>query len=166
LIGVGAARYAPGVKDHELRVVQERLQALAERVSEIGQAQDQSDDTVATLAGALSDLVGRMRRQDRRMTLNSFVAYALFTVLLGAAFFMLHRGRASDLERERDQAQRALVAAEERGQLAGQALERCREACSRGELDRASKAPTRAGQLDGQGAAARPAAPTTQPAAR
>ena len=112
----------PGVKDHELRVVQERLEALAERVSEIGQAQDQSDDTVATLAGALSDLVGRMRRQDRLMTLNSFVAYALFTVLLGAAFLMLHRGRAGDLERERDQAASALVAAEERADKATRAL--------------------------------------------
>ena len=60
----------PGVKDHELRVVQERFEALAERVSEIGQAQDQSDDTVATLASALSDLVGRMRRQDRLLTLK------------------------------------------------------------------------------------------------
>ena len=102
------------VKDHELRLVQERMEALAERVSEIGQAQDQSDDTVATLATALSDLVGRMRKQDRLITLNSFVAYALFTVLLGAAFLMLHRSQAGDLERERDQAQHALVAAEER----------------------------------------------------
>lgn len=200
LIAVGAARYAPAVKDHELRVVQERLEALAERVSEIGQAQDQSDDAVATLASALSDLVGRMRRQDRLMSLNSFVAYALFTVLLGAAFFMLYRGRATDLERERDQARHGLVAAEERadrashdlaardaaekaatdiyemlrdhrykeaiaaggkldtlkltpaerglltdaidrarGDLARQALERGREAYSRGELDRAMK---------------------------
>jgi len=118
LIRVGGARYAVRVKDHELRVVQERLEALAERVSEIGQAQDQSDDTVATLASALSDLVGRMRKQDRLMTLNSFVAYALFTVLLGAAFFMLYRSRATDLERERDQAQHGLIAAEERGQSA------------------------------------------------
>ncbi len=118
LIRVGGARYARRVKDHELRVVQERLEALAERVSEIGQAQDQSDDTVATLASALSDLVGRMRKQDRLMTLNSFVAYALFTVLLGAAFFMLYRSRATDLERERDQAQHGLIAAEERGQNA------------------------------------------------
>jgi tetratricopeptide (TPR) repeat protein len=122
LIRVGAARYARRVKDHELRVVQERLEALAERVSEIGQAQDQSDDTVATLAGSLADLVGRMRRQDRLMTLNSFVAYALFTVLLGAAFLMLHRARASDLERERDQAEHALVAAEERGRVAAREL--------------------------------------------
>jgi hypothetical protein len=119
------------VKDHELRLVQERLEALAERVSEIGQAQDQSDDSVATLATALSDLVGRMRKQDRLITLNSFVAYALFTVLLGAAFLMLHRSRAADLERERDQAQRALVAAEERGQNAVRELA-AREAAEKG----------------------------------
>ncbi|HEU5055237.1 MAG TPA: hypothetical protein VFU21_01875 [Kofleriaceae bacterium] len=119
------------MKDHELRLVQERLEALAERVSEIGQAQDQSDDSVATLATALSDLVGRMRKQDRLLTLNSFVAYALFTVLLGAAFLMLHRNRAADLERERDQAQRALVAAEERGQDAVRELA-AREAAEKG----------------------------------
>ncbi len=122
MIAVGAARYARPVKDHELRLVQERLEALAERVSEIGQAQDQSDDTVATLASALSDLVARLRKQDRVMTLNSFVAYALFTVLLGAAFLMLHRGRAGDLERERDQAQHGLLAAEERAENATREL--------------------------------------------
>jgi len=134
LIDVGGARYAPRVKDHELRVVQERLEALAERVSEIGQAQDQSDDTVATLASALSDLVGRLRRQDRIMSLNSFVAYALFTVLLGAAFLMLHRGRAGDLERERDEAQRALIAAEERGQGAVRELA-ARESAEKGAAE-------------------------------
>lgn len=125
----------PGtVKDHELRLVQERMEALAERVSEIGQAQDQSDDTVATLATALSDLVGRMRKQDRLITLNSFVAYALFTVLLGAAFLMLHRSRAGDLERERDQAQHALVAAEERAQGATRELA-ARQAAEKGAAD-------------------------------
>lgn len=131
---MGGARYAPRVKDHELRVVQERLEALAERVSEIGQAQDQSDDTVATLASALSDLVGRMRKQDRLMSLNSFVAYALFTVLLGAAFFMLYRGRATDLERERDQAQRGLTAAEERADSATRELA-ARSAADKGAAD-------------------------------
>ena len=122
------------VKDHELRLVQERLEALAERVSEIGQAQDQSDDTVATLATALSDLVGRLRKQDRLITLNSFVAYALFTVLLGAAFLMLHRSRAGDLERERDQAQHALVAAEERAANATRELA-AREAAEKGAAE-------------------------------
>jgi tetratricopeptide (TPR) repeat protein len=122
LIDVGGSGYFGGVKDHELRVVQERLEALAERVSEIGQAQDQSDDTVATLASALSDLVGRMRKQDRLISLNSFVAYAIFTVLLGAAFFMLYRGRAGDLELERDQATKQLAVAEERAQHATREL--------------------------------------------
>lgn len=122
------------MKDHELRLVQERLEALAERVSEIGQAQDQSDDTVATLATALSDLVGRMRKQDRLVTLNSFVAYALFTVLLGAAFLMLHRSRAGDLERERDHAQHALVAAEERAANATRELG-ARQAAEKGAAE-------------------------------
>ena len=134
------------MKDHELRLVQERLEALAERVSEIGQAQDQSDDTVATLATALSDLVGRMRKQDRIITLNSFVAYALFTVLLGAAFLMLHRSRAGDLERERDQAQHALVAAEERAGHATRELA-AREAAEKGAAEiyeMACSAPTSA----------------------
>ncbi len=134
LIDVGGARYAVRVKDHELRVVQERLEALAERVSEIGQSRDQSDDTVSTLASALSDLVGRMRRQDRLMSLNSFVAYALFTVLLGAAFFMLYRSRATDLERERDQAQHGLIAAEERGQNAVRELA-ARDAAEKGATE-------------------------------
>jgi tetratricopeptide (TPR) repeat protein len=106
------------MKDRDLGAVQDRLNALAERVSEIGDAQDRNDDAVVQLAGALSDLVGRMRRQDRGMSLNSFVAYALFTVLLGAAFFMLYRGRAEALVADRDRAVASLVAAENRAQAA------------------------------------------------
>jgi TolA-binding protein len=102
------------MKDRDLKAVQERIEAVAERVSSIGEAQDRNDDAVHQLAGALSDLVTRMRRQDRVLSLNSFVAYAIFTVLLGAAFFLLYRGRADDLVRERDQAIAGQHSAEER----------------------------------------------------
>lgn len=110
------------VKDADLQVVKERLAALSERVTEIGDGQDRNDDAVAQLASALTGLVDRMRKQDRILSLNSFVAYALFTVLLGAAFFMLYRGRADDLVRERDQAVSALRVAEERAQSATREL--------------------------------------------
>ena len=110
------------MKDRDVRSVQDQLDALAERVSEIGEAQDQSDDAVATLAGALSELVARLRKQDRVISLNSFVAYALFTVLLGAAFFMLYRGRAEALVADRDQAIAQLAQAEERARAATEEL--------------------------------------------
>ncbi|HLU65586.1 MAG TPA: hypothetical protein VKZ63_04895 [Kofleriaceae bacterium] len=120
------------MKDRDLREVQDRLDALTERVSEIGEAQDRNDDAVHQLAGALSELVGRLRKQDRTISLNSFVAYALFTVLLGAAFFMLYRGRADGLVRDRDHAVVALAAAEER---AGQATA---ELAARKEAEKAA----------------------------
>ncbi|HUS68704.1 MAG TPA: hypothetical protein VMZ28_29410 [Kofleriaceae bacterium] len=110
------------MKDRDLKAVQERIEAVAERVSEIGEAQDRNDDAVHQLASALSDLVERMRRQDRVLSLNSFVAYALFTVLLGAAFFLLYRGRADDLVRDRDQAIAGQRAAEERSAHATRTL--------------------------------------------
>src|SRR5262245_24942468 len=44
-------------------------------------------NVVATLAASVKDVIHRQDRYDRGLNLNSFVAYVLFTVLLGGGFF-------------------------------------------------------------------------------
>src|SRR5688572_31772074 len=55
---------------------------------------------------ALAESVGRLvtsqRRRERWINVNSFVAYVLFTVVLGGAFLTLYRSRAQELVRGRD----------------------------------------------------------------
>ena len=106
------------MKDRDLGEVQDQLDRLAARMDEFEDGQSRADGAVAELAGSLSDLVARMGRQDRLLSLNSFVAYALFTLLLGTAFYVLYRGRADDLVHARDQAVAARNAANQRADKA------------------------------------------------
>jgi TolA-binding protein len=62
---------------------------------------------VTTLTATLKDLVTRQDRYERGLNLNSFVAYVLFTVLLGTGFYLLYRSRAEALVGDRDAALRA-----------------------------------------------------------
>lgn len=64
-------------------------------------------NAVTTLAGSLKEVISRQERYERGLNLNSFVAYLLFTVLLGGGFFLLYRSRAERLVAERDGAIRA-----------------------------------------------------------
>jgi TolA-binding protein len=63
-------------------------------------------NAVATLAASLKEVVTRQEKYERGLNLNSFVAYLLFTVLLGGGFFLLYRSRAGQLAAERDEAVR------------------------------------------------------------
>jgi len=103
LISRPPSGYLENVNDGELRALEDRLEGLAER---LGQVEDgpRSGDASGELVAAVRDLSRGMRRQDRVLSLNSFVAYLLFTVLLCAAFFFLFRGRADDVAAERDRA--------------------------------------------------------------
>ena len=51
----------------------------------------------------------RQDRYERGLSLNSFVAYVLFTLLLGGAFFLLYRSRAERLVVDRDAALQSLT---------------------------------------------------------
>lgn len=69
----------------------------------------------------------RQDRYERGLSLNSFVAYVLFTLLLGGAFFLLYRSRAERLVVERDAAlQSRATERAERDQLAAAAEARTR----------------------------------------
>jgi TolA-binding protein len=77
-----------------------------------------TSNAVTTLAASLKEVITRQSRYDRGLNLNSFVAYVLFTALLGAGFFMLYRTRADQLVTERDQALRQQKAAVDEAQSA------------------------------------------------
>jgi tetratricopeptide (TPR) repeat protein len=99
------------VHERELRTLAERVSGLTDRVDEVGEAAERAEAASTGLARSLEELVARHRKVDRTLNLNSFVAYAIFTLLLGGAFFALYRTRAGELVAERDQAAAARDAA-------------------------------------------------------
>lgn len=70
--------------------------------------------SLTSLADSVGKVVANAKRGERRVSLNSFVAYCLFTVLLGGGFFMLYQSRASKLVGERDHAVQARDAARQK----------------------------------------------------
>jgi tetratricopeptide (TPR) repeat protein len=56
------------------------------------------------LTATLKDVVTRQDRYDRGLNLNSFIAYLLFTLLLGGGFYLMYQARAGNLVAERDAA--------------------------------------------------------------
>ncbi len=91
----------------------------------------QEDQTVAVrktqtqmteLAHSIAALVEEQRRRTRRVNLNSFVAYAIFTLLVGGAAYFLYQSRASELGAARDHAAAALVDVTHRADDATQRL--------------------------------------------
>jgi TolA-binding protein len=75
-------------------------------VADVHAIATRTHNAVATLAASLKDVVTRQERYERGLNLNSFVAYLLFTVLLGGGFYLLYRSRAGQLAVERDEALR------------------------------------------------------------
>lgn len=68
---------------------------------------------VTGLAESLGRVVASQRRRERGLNLNSFVAYMLFTLLLGGGFFMLYSTRAGALVEARNEAVKARDTARE-----------------------------------------------------
>ncbi len=75
---------------------------------------------LVTLATTLKEVVQRQNRADRAVSLNSFIAYVIFTLLLGTAFYMLYRERTSSLAELR----RAAAAARTEADTAAEAARR------------------------------------------
>jgi TolA-binding protein len=68
---------------------------------------------IGQLSAEIKQVSQRQNRYERGLSLNSFVAYVLFTLLLGGAFALLYRSRASSLVLERDTARQERDAAKE-----------------------------------------------------
>jgi TolA-binding protein len=87
------------------------LRDLRREIGEAHAIATRTYNAVSTLAGSLKEVIARQNRYDRGLNLNSFIAYVLFTVLLGGGFFLLYRSRAERLVADRDEAIRGREAA-------------------------------------------------------
>ena len=83
------------------------VDALRLRLDDQGAVLRRTHQTVVGLAESLGKVVEHQRRRERGLNLNSFVAYTLFTLLLGGGFFMLYTTRAGDLVAAREAAVKA-----------------------------------------------------------
>jgi tetratricopeptide (TPR) repeat protein len=88
----------------EAEVILSELDALRRKVDDNAALMRRSQLTVSELADSVGKLVAEQRRRERAFTLNSFVAYCLFTLLLGGAFLAVYRSRADELVADRDRA--------------------------------------------------------------
>ncbi|HVK85979.1 MAG TPA: tetratricopeptide repeat protein [Kofleriaceae bacterium] len=81
------------------------LEALRRKLDDQAAQGRKTQQQVGQLAESIGALVAEQRRRSRWLNLNSFVAYVLFTVVVGAGFFLLYRSRANELLAARDHAQ-------------------------------------------------------------
>lgn len=121
----------------ELEATPSEVAQLRRRLDDLGAQQRKSHTAVQQLADSVAALVAAQRRRMRWLNLNSFVAYLIFTVLLGTAFYMVYLRRAGaiggelrDLTAQRDaavaeakQQSGELAAQKARAQKAGEAFE-------------------------------------------
>ena len=82
------------------------LEALRRRLDDQGTLGRKTQLQVGQLAESIGALVAEQRRRAKWANLNSFVAYVIFTLLVGAGFYLLYRSRAHELVEARDSAQR------------------------------------------------------------
>lgn len=98
----------------DMNQLRDEVDALRRRVDEQAALLRRTHNAVASLAESLGKVVANQRRRDKWINLNSFVAYTLFTVLLGGGFFMLYDSRAGALLDAREVALEERDAARER----------------------------------------------------
>jgi tetratricopeptide (TPR) repeat protein len=79
------------------------LEGLRRRLDEQANQHRKTQTEVRQLADSIGALVAEQRKRSRWLNVNSFVAYVLFTLLLGGAFYMLYQNRARDLVSDREQ---------------------------------------------------------------
>jgi tetratricopeptide (TPR) repeat protein len=95
--------------------VRAELEALRRRLDDHGAVLRKNQQALGEMADSVGRLVTSQRRRERWINVNSFVAYVLFTVVLGGAFLTLYRSRARELVHARD------VAVDERDQARSRA---------------------------------------------
>ncbi|MBL9015744.1 MAG: hypothetical protein JNL83_16285, partial [Myxococcales bacterium] len=82
------------------------LEALRRRLDDQAAQGRKTQHQVTQLADSIGALVAEQRRRSKWANLNSFVAYLIFTLLVGAGFYLLYRSRSTELVEARDAAQR------------------------------------------------------------
>lgn len=109
------------------------MDGLRRRLDEQGALLRRTNTAVTSLAESLGKVVSGQRKRERWISLNSFVAYTLFTLLLGGGFFMLYNQRAGDLVAARE------AAIEERDAVRGQIDELTARLDQREEAEKAAQ---------------------------
>jgi len=94
------------------------LEALRRRLDDQAAQGRKTQLQVTQLAESIGALVEVQRRRSRWLNLNSFVAYLIFTVLVGSCFYALYRSRSSELVEARDRAHRERDLAIQRADVA------------------------------------------------
>ena len=94
------------MSDRDFSTLQGELSELRLRLDDLTTVSRKTQLAVSGLAESVGQLVRTQQRAQRRVSLNSFIAYTLFTVLLGGGFFLLYDARAGHLLTERDAAAR------------------------------------------------------------
>jgi tetratricopeptide (TPR) repeat protein len=77
------------------------LEGLRRRLDEQANQHRKTQTQVTQLADSIAALVSSQRRRSRWVNINSFVAYLIFTMLCGGAFFLLYQSRARELVGDR-----------------------------------------------------------------
>jgi tetratricopeptide (TPR) repeat protein len=78
------------------------LEGLRRRLDEQANQHRKTQTQVGQLAESIGALVETQRRRSRWLNINSFVAYLMFTLLCGGAFYLLYQSRARELVADRD----------------------------------------------------------------
>ena len=109
---VSRASYAGSVADRgEDADLRTELRTLRARVEEQTALTKRTADALRRLA---ESLVARKRGHEQLLSLNSFAAYALFTILLGGGFYLLYQSRVAELVEGKREATQARDDARER----------------------------------------------------
>jgi tetratricopeptide (TPR) repeat protein len=77
------------------------LEGLRRRLDEQANQHRKTQTQVTQLADSIAALVTAQRRRSRWLNINSFVAYLIFTMLCGGAFYLLYQSRARELVGDR-----------------------------------------------------------------
>lgn len=105
-----------GLDEHDGDLGQ--LAQLRRKLDDLSSQQRKSHTAVQQLAESVAALVAAQRKRLRWLNLNSFVAYLIFTVLLGTAFYMVYLRRAGAISGELAQLTAQRDAAVKRADLA------------------------------------------------
>jgi hypothetical protein len=100
-----APDYEPEVDETStLGQVASDVDALRRKLDEQASTLRRNHQAMTALADSLGKVVEAGRKRDRRAGFNSFVAYIIFTVLVGGGALLLYRSRASELVRAKNDA--------------------------------------------------------------
>jgi tetratricopeptide (TPR) repeat protein len=78
------------------------LDGLRRRLDEHANQNRKLQTQVTQLAESIAAMVTQQRKRSRWLNLNSFVAYVMFTLLCGGAFYFVYKSRAHEVVAERD----------------------------------------------------------------